>query len=177
MREFATQAEGSLEATETDHLKVQSSASNEAMRPGQVATLVLDIELKPKMHVYSPDVGGGYIGVEWRIAAPEGTQVFAPDFPEAKEMHLEAVDETLPVYENSFRIVRDLRILGGLNLPKALHGKDELVVEGTFKYQACDDFKCHYPVTVPLRWSLKLLPHDRTRVPEAMRRRESGNGR
>ena len=50
----------------------------------------------------------------------------------------------------------------------------ELVIEGTLRYQVCDDKLCYLPEEVPLEWRFQLEPHDRTRVPE---KAQSGSGR
>lgn len=46
----------------------------------------------------------------------------------------------------------------------------ELVLEGGFRYQACDARICYPPKTIPLEWTFVLEPHDRIRLPESLRR-------
>ncbi len=68
------------------------------------------------------------------------------------------------------RVLRDVRLLGGRQLPDELVGQTSLSLTGSFKYQACDAIKCYLPTTIPLEWSFELKEHDLERVPEAIRR-------
>jgi DsbC/DsbD-like thiol-disulfide interchange protein len=134
---------------ETKHLKLSASASADRVRPGQRVALTLDIELKPNMHVYAPSVEG-YIPIEWSMA-PNAAVVAQPMVTPAPQMlHLEALDETLPVYSGRFRLVRDIAIAEGAK------AKGAVTIEGTFRYQACDDRMCYVPKTVPLKWTLQV---------------------
>jgi DsbC/DsbD-like thiol-disulfide interchange protein len=134
---------------ETKHLKLSASASADRVRPGQRVALTLDIELKPNMHVYAPSVEG-YIPIEWSMT-PNAAIVAKPMVTPAPQMlHLEALDETLPVYSGRFRLVRDIAIAEGAKV------KGAVTIEGTFRYQACDDRMCYVPKTVPLKWTLQV---------------------
>ena len=55
-----------------------------------------------------------------------------------------------------------------------LDGNRELTIDGSFRYQACDDRECFPPESVALRWKVKVQPFDRTRVPEELQRKASG---
>jgi hypothetical protein len=144
-------ADGVERATvETPQLKLTYSASDASLAPGRRATLILDIELKPKMHVYAPEAR------LWKVEAPV--------FPPSKRLRLAAIEEVAPVYEGRVRIVRDI-VLD----PKAPAGPAEL--EGTFRYQACDDRMCYVPRSVPLKWKFEVTPLDSQRVEEGLRRK------
>ena len=170
IRQFDAQAGSPQGEAETKHLRLRWSASNPIGRPGQRLALVLDIDLKEGMHVYAPEVEG-YIPIDWQMEAPDGAEVHKPQYPSSERMHLSAIDETVPVYQGSFKLLRDIRIEGGRRFPPALQGKERLVFEGLFKYQACDDVKCYLPVSIPLKWEIRLEGHDLNRVPEEIRRR------
>jgi thiol:disulfide interchange protein DsbD len=134
---------------ETKHLRVSASASADRARPGQRVALTLDIELKPNMHVYAPSVEG-YIPIEWSMA-PNAAIVAKPMVtPPPQMLHLEALDETLPVYSGRFRLVRDIAIAMGAKV------KGAVTIEGTLRYQACDDRMCYVPKSVPLKWTLQV---------------------
>ena len=134
---------------ETNHLRVSTSASAGHVRPGQRVALTLDIELKPNMHVYAPSVEG-YIPIQWSMA-PNAEIVAQPVVsPPAKMLRLEAIDETLPVYSGRFRLTRDVTIAAGSKL------KGAVTIEGTLRYQACDDRMCYLPKTVPLKWTVQV---------------------
>jgi hypothetical protein len=157
VRQFGAAAGAAHATTETKHLTVSAAASADRVRPGQRIALTLDVEMKPKMHVYSPGVEG-YIPIEWTVTGrPPTVMVHEVEFPKSKMLRLEAIGETVPVYDGHFRLVRDITI------GKAQPGP--LAIEGTLKYQACDDRLCYIPQTVPLKWTLEVDPHDRERPP------------
>ena len=110
VRAFGRDADGSRVEQETDHLYLTSSASDELVRAGNRVALVATVDLKPGMHVYAPGVEGGYIPVKWEIEAVKGLAKFSLRYPEAETLFLPAIDETVPVYQGSFRIVADLTL-------------------------------------------------------------------
>lgn len=168
VREFGDAGEVQGEA-ETPYLRMSWSASNREVFGGQHVALILNVELKPKMHVYAPTVTG-YLPVEWEIKPSDGWQGSPPDFPESELLHLPAIDELMPVYEGGFRVVRDLEI-GLRDRIQPLVGEDgTITVEGAFHYQACDDKVCYLPQQVPLKWTFDFKGYDRVRAPEELRR-------
>ncbi len=168
VREFHDAGELQGEA-ETPYLRMSWSASNREVLGGQHLALVLNVEMKPKMHVYAPTVTD-YLPAEWEITPSDGWQRSPPDFPEPKLLHLPAIDEIVPVYEGRFRVVRNLEI-GLRNRIQPLVSEDgTITVEGTFRYQACDDKVCYLPQEVPLKWTFDFKGYDRVRVPEELRR-------
>lgn len=152
----------------TKHLKVITSASNAVMRPNQHIRLRLDVELKPKMHVYAPGVKG-YKPVAWTLKASPAFTIKKTEFPPAKTMRMEAIQETVPVYDGAFTSTMELVMASGPEMKKALGGSDELILEGNFYYQACDDKVCYLPDNVPVRWKLRFEPLDTVRAPAGIR--------
>lgn len=147
---------------ETKHLRLASSASMTRVRTGQRVALVLDIDLKSRMHAYAPGVEG-YFPVNWTIADSTSAAVHEVVFPKSEKLRLKAIRETVPVYKGHIRLVRDITI--SKNAPP------EFALVGTLRYQACDDKTCYIPESVPLKWTFSVEPHDRERVPEDLRRK------
>lgn len=158
---------------ETDHLTLTSSASDEIVRGGNRLALVLEVDLNDKMHVYAPGVKG-YIPIEWTMEAVSGLTEFPASYPESEMLHLPAIDETVPVYQGRFRVVRDILVGQPKEIQHLLNEKGELLVKGSFRYQACDDKICFLPKTIPLEWTFRFEEHDRTRAPEEIRRKPGG---
>lgn len=77
-------------------------------------------------------------------------------------MYLKVIKERVPIYEHKVRISRDVTISPGYR-PR------NLVISGTFDYQACDEKICHLPVKVPLNFDLEMQEHDNQRAPESTR--------
>jgi hypothetical protein len=165
-------ADGTNQTTiETPHLKLTSSASDAATMPGGRVALILDLELKPGMHVYAPGVQGGYIAIDWRIPESKAWLAEPAGYPTSRILNLPVIHETVPVYEGRFRLVRDLTIGQQNALAQVLAPDRTLKVEGTFRYQACDDKECYPPRTIPLQWSIRIEPLDSQRAPAALQRK------
>jgi len=141
--------------------------SNRAGAPGQRLTLVLDFEMLPKMHAYAPGVTG-YRALELRLDPNPLVTLHETVFPPSLSYHFEPLDETVPVFEGSFRITRDISLAGGRDLAEALKAKEpRLEIRGTLEYQACSDVVCFPPASLPLSFTVDLLPLDRERSPKA----------
>ena len=168
VRHLGRDSGSARESARTSHLKVASWASDSVVRGGNRFALALDVDLKEGMHVYAPGVKG-YIAIDWRMEEAAGLTHFEAEFPESRTLHLPAIDETAPVYEGSFRLVRDVLIGQPRELVDLLtDGK--LTIRGSLRYQACDDRMCYLPSVIPLEWTVDFEQHDRNRVPESLRR-------
>ena len=156
---------------EGKHLRLSASASNEHVRSGQRISLVLDVQLAPRLHVYAPGVNSDYIPIEWSMKESPALTVFAPAYPRSKMLRLEAIKETVPVYQDAFRLVRDVTVGRDAVLRPLLDAEGKLTIEGALKYQACDDRTCYPPETVPVHWTLQVEGHDRERAPAELQRK------
>lgn len=162
VRQFGAAAGGAHNTIQTKHLTLSSAASTDRVRPGQRIALTIDLELKPRMHVYAPGVQG-YIPIEWSMNQTTSATTHPVEFPKSKMLHLPVIDETVPVFDGSPRLIRDVTI--GKPPP------GPVTLEGVLKYQACDDKLCYIPQSIPLKWTLEVEPHDRERVPESARKK------
>jgi hypothetical protein len=151
-------------------LKLTASASNSIVATGQRVALVLDIDLKPNMHVYAPGVEG-YIAIDWKMKESDAAVVHEVNYPPSVKLHLPAIDETVPVYKDHFRLTRDINIGPDAKVRAALDSSGNLVVEGTLRYQACDDRVCYVPQELPVKWTLQYAEFDRQRVPPGLQRK------
>ncbi len=128
------------------------SASRKTVHAGEQVTLTLDVTLQPGMHVYAPGAEG-YIPVSWKLKDSKLYTAGDVVMPEAKTVYLPVIAEKAPVYEGHFQLVRDVTIGPDAN------GK--LAIEGTFRYQACDDRMCYLPETLPITWTIGVEPATR----------------
>ena len=168
VREFGVGG-GTLTQVSTRHLKLTAYPAQDVVRRGNRVTLMIELELPEKMHVYAPGVEG-YRPVSVSIPDIPYVRVHETVFPEADIMLLPAIGEAVPVFHDSVRILQDVTLsprLPGYDEPNAT----ELSIPVTFSYQACDDVMCYVPSEVELTFKLKLAQHDGTRVPEEMRRK------
>jgi len=171
VRQFGESAGAAHATVEAKHLRVSASASNVRVRSGQRSSLVLDVELGPRLHVYAPGVGGDYIPIDWSMK--ESPAILPKDsaYPASKKLRLEAIHETVPVYQGTFRLVRDVTIARDAAVRPLLDPEGKLSIEGALKYQACDDKICYPPETVPVRWTVQVEAHDRERAPAELQRK------
>ncbi len=145
----------------TDHMNIDAFASQYAVRPGNRFSIVLDIKLLENMHIYA-EGAENYTPVYLNIDESQALKIHDPDYPESKVMYLEAIQERVPIYEGRVRISRDITLSPGYR------GRN-LVISGTLGYQACDESFCFLPTEVPLKFELKIEPHDFERAPESIR--------
>jgi hypothetical protein len=139
---------------EGKQLTAAIGASNAMVAPGQRIALTLDVDLGPNMHVYAPGVEG-YIPIDWKVEDSGAAEVHAPAFPRAEKLYLKAIDETVPAYRNHFRLLRDITI------KPAVDGSGRFTVDGSLRYQACDDRVCYIPQTLKLQWTFEYQALDK----------------
>jgi hypothetical protein len=157
-------ARGSAQAAvEAKQLRLMPSASTTVVHPNQRVALFLDIDLMPKMHVYAPGVEG-YIAIEWKMTGT-AAKTYPVSYPAPENLRLEVIKETVPVYRGHVRLAEDVVIGPEAQVKPKLNEQGEMVLEGSLRYQACDDHECYIPETVPLKWIFKFEPLDRERVP------------
>ena len=155
---------------ENEHFTLKYYSSSDSAAVGNRLTLMADITLKPKMHLYAPGVDG-YKPVEWKLVDSPGFTPATLRLPSGKSVYLPAIKERVLVYERSLRISQDVDISSNYRELKGMLGdSDQLVIEGALSYQACDDKICYLAKTLPLRWTIKLTEQDRERVPEELRK-------
>lgn len=171
VRQFGESAGAAHATFEGKHLRVSASASNASVRAGQRISLVLDVELGPRLHVYAPGVSAEYIAINWSMQDSPAVLVKDVAYPASKNLRLEAIKETVPVYQGVFRLVRDVTIARDAAVRPLLDAEGRLVIEGALKYQACDDRICYPPETVPVRWTFQMEALDRERAPADLQRK------
>jgi hypothetical protein len=151
-------------------LSLKATASNSIVGAGHRVALTLDIELRPHMHVYAPDVEG-YIPIAWTMKESPAAEIHEVTYPASEKLHLVAIDETVPVFHGHFRLTRDITIGPNATLHTLVDSSGKFTVEGTLRYQACDDQVCYIPQELPVKWTLQYEEFDRQRVPEALQRK------
>ena len=131
------------------HLRVALNQSRDAVAPGAKVTLSAQLRLAPGMHVYAPPIGLPYKPIQLTIEPSRTLKVSAVRYPDAKKLHLDAIDETVPVYEGTFTLTTDA-IVSSTAKP------GDIVINGRLNYQTCDDKICYLPVTIPVTWTVKV---------------------
>ena len=171
VKQFGIRTEEAHSSAQTKYFQLALSASNQIVHQGQHIALVLDLDLSPKNHVYAPGVQGGYIPIDWKMNDSPGFKAAAVEYPKPQVLRLDVIKETVPVYLGHVRMVRDLVIGTDAQVKPLLGARSELVIEGSLRYQVCDDRECYLPATLSLKWILQFEPLDSTRVPPELRRK------
>ena len=139
---------GGRQATETKHLTIRTSASAPAAAPGSAITLYVQIDPRPKMHVYAPEQKD-YIPVKLTLASAPAFTSQPARYPKAEKYFFAPLKETQLVFSKSFRIAQPITLAAGLTDPA-------VTINGTVRYQACDDAICYLPQDVPVTWTIPL---------------------
>jgi hypothetical protein len=140
---------------ETDHIQAISYASDSVVAPGNRFSLLVDVTPQAGMHVYAPG-DHTYQVIRLRIETPDFVQLHEPEYPPSGTYHFAPLDETVAVYEESFRLVQDATIPMSREIAAlASEPGATLTVNGVLEYQACDDAICYVPVEVPMSWDFE----------------------
>ena len=80
-----------------------------------------------------------------------------PRFPPSERYLFTPLNEEQRVYSKPFRIALEVTIpVTPATREQARSGT--LTLTGTLRYQACDDTVCYRPTTVPLTWTVRMVP-------------------
>lgn len=143
---------------ETDHLEAVAWATDDVVAPGNRLSLVVDVTPKSDMHVYAPG-DHAYRVIRLRTTAPDFLRGHAVSYPPSGMYHFEPLDETVPVYEEAFRLVQDVTIPMRQDIAELAAEPGATVrLEAVLEYQACDHEVCYLPQAVPLSWDLAWRP-------------------
>lgn len=160
-----------------NHFTLKTSLSNEEVATGRRVTLVLDFTMAPRMHAYAPGAKG-YRALNLRLVDHPRIAAHEVIYPSSNPLFFEPLKETVPVFEGRFRVLQDVTVLAPAGTPGVSGAPPspvplvtEIVLAGTLDYQACSDTVCYAPSSIPIQWTLKLIPLDRERAPEALRRK------
>ena len=170
LRQFGVETGDARGEVEGKRLTLTLSATNAAVSAGERIGLVIDMELRPGVHVYAPGVQD-YIPIAWTMKDSKGWTAHEVRYPAAEQLNLKAIGETVPAYRGHVRLTREITVANADGLKAAVDASGTLTVEGSLRYQACDDTMCYIPETLPVEWKLKLEALDATRAPVELRRK------
>ena len=153
----------------TDHFLLRLSQSNATAAAGNRVSLVLELWMGETKHAYAPGVQG-YRPLALHLDAQPLVTVHEPVYPVPRDYVYAPLQETVPVFEGRFRVLQDVTLAGGRQVAERLRtGDTTLAITGRLDYQVCSDRVCYPPASLPVRWTLQLVPLDQERSPEALR--------
>src|SRR5262245_64760 len=156
------------QTVEAPHLRLTLSQSDCTVVPGSRVSLIVEVQLPPDVHVYSPGVKG-YKPIQLVLHNSRGIEPAPVTYPTSKILYLEAIKEQVPVFESKFRIAQDVTITAskaGDGLRAVFSAGKTVSIAGELQYQACDRTICYPPTSVPVKWELKVQPLDLRRSPK-----------
>ncbi len=141
----ATREPGKPRPTEvtTDHLKIRY-ANDVVALPGETASLTVEIEPRPGMHVYAPGADD-YQVITVTFDKHSSIQAGPIKYPPSELYLFAPLNEQIPVYQKPFKLAADATVANTTGT---------LTLKGRLEYQACDDKLCFAPVEVPLSWTI-----------------------
>jgi hypothetical protein len=143
---------------ETRHLTVTTSTSADAASPADELALYVDVEPKPKMHVYTPEQKD-VISVAFLLDPNESIRAGAVRYPRSEKYYFEPLNETQLVYSKPFLLAHNVTLARTTAVrQRASAAGATLTIKGTLRYQACDDAICYMPQDVPISWTVALNP-------------------
>ncbi len=160
-------ATGSVREIRKDPFTLRTSVSNPEVATGRRVTLVLDFTMAPKMHAYAPGVKG-YRPLNLRLAENPLVTLHEVRYPESHPYTFAPLQETVPVFQGSFRVLQDVTVIGPA---RGAAPVTQIVLGGALDYQVCSDTICYAPASMPVAWTLTVIPLDRERAPEALRKK------
>jgi DsbC/DsbD-like thiol-disulfide interchange protein len=142
----------------TEQLDLKTYPSDAKVSPGTRFSLVLDITPKRGIHVYAPGATG-YRVVTLTIVPQAHVRPMPLHYPPSEIYHFAPLNERVPVYQKPFTLAVEMVADATPEARKVFTGKNELMIAGTLDYQACDDKICYNPVSLPLSWTIALVPN------------------
>ena len=148
-----------MQATQasTQHLDLRTYPSDSTVSLGTRLSIALEITPKRGMHVYAPGASQ-YRVVAVTVAPQPHVRTTGVRYPASEMYHFKPLNERVPVYQKPFTLSFDVVPEATPEGRKALAGRNELVINGTLEYQACDDTICYNPASIPLSWKVGLQP-------------------
>lgn len=153
-------ATGPTVTTRNQHLTVTASASDAQVAPGSRITLAFDVTPARNIHVYAPG-DHSYQVIAAHIEPQPVLMLHDARYPPSETYHFAPLKETVAVYQQPFRLTRDVTIAATREAQQALRELKTLKVSGKLEYQACDDKVCFRPTAIPFALELHVKPLDR----------------
>ena len=140
--------------SDTMHLTVNTSISDEHVSAGEKVSVTFDITPKRGMHVYAPGKHD-YQVISVQIDPQPWMKIAPTTYPPSEIYHFKELDEKVETYGKPFKLVQDVTVLTTAAAKKAL-AASPVKLSGTLRYQACDDKVCYAPTKIPVSFELSV---------------------
>lgn len=155
------------EPTETrsgDGIRVTTAihGGKASIRQGMRRHVVVRFDMDEGLHIYGEPVPEGMIPTTISVSGPPGLVVEAPILPPTTQLRLESLGLELPVWSGRVDLQVPFYPNGVLASETRPLDADEITLEVTVRYQACDDEACLLPKTETFSF---IVPMDVIDIP------------
>ena len=131
-------------------VKIQTAVSVDTVHPGSSFQVAVIGDVEEGWHVNAnPPTLEYLIPTELKLESVDGFTFGKMQYPEAARLKFAFADQELDVYEGRVIIRFPVSIAGG-------EQPGEKVIEGTFRYQACNDQICLAPANLEVRIPIRI---------------------
>jgi peroxiredoxin len=179
-RSIGAMADASRLSLPAGRVQLVVTASDTEAGLGNRLWLGLELKMPPGFHLYGPEAGRYYHGLNWKMEESSCWYQNEPDYPKPQMRHFAFEETTLPVYEGEVRISRELVLKPVLSAAEpslyrlfqsvCLDSNGQIKASGTVIFQVCDERECFPPQSVPVEWKFHFVPPDMQRASPELRR-------
>ncbi len=138
------------EKNKDDVITLRIIAPESGLIKGRPNIVNFEIEIKRPYHINSEQPQGDYlIPVSLSFNQNEGIKIKKITFPKPTFKKFSFSDSPLSIYEGTVALTIDVSV-------GATYRKKEVILSGTFHYQACDEESCLPPTDLPFEFNLKI---------------------
>jgi hypothetical protein len=133
-----------------DDIRATIALSSAVTAPGQELGVAIDVTIAPGWHIYGEPLPQNYTATSVTFTGDAITKQ-SMSFPPARPTEFKSLNETLPVYEGALRAKGTILISGRIK-----PGDHKL--NGTLKFQECNETTCKIPQQVAFEIPIKVEP-------------------
>ena len=159
------------------NVQITATATNASVGLGNRIRIAVELSIPRGLHVYSLEAGSDYKGVSWQMDATDCLEIGEAVYPKPQSKWMKSTGESLPVYEDTLRISREIVVAPVVDssvfkrfCDRCLDPTSRIKASGLLTFQACDDERCYPPQTVRPQWRFRFIPPDQQRSPNELLR-------
>ena len=131
-------------------VKVEVVPSSQALKPGQTSLFILGIAILSPYHINADQPTEDYlIGTTVDFKSVSGVSFGKPSFPPAEMKRFSFSEKPLAVFEGRIQVKFELALASDFK-------GDEVTIEGTVGYQACNDESCLAPAEAKFSKAVRI---------------------
>jgi len=136
-------------------VRLSATLAEDRLTVMQRTPLLVRLELDPGLHVYGQPVPDGFVATEIAVAPVEGIRIGEVTAPPTRPFRVEGVAQEFRVFDGTVEFA--------VPLMSELRDQEQVTLDVTVRYQACDDRQCFLPQTRTLTLDIPLGALNRPR--------------